>query len=31
MFDFTVCAKRDTWLVEDDQAGELGAYPTAVH
>jgi len=28
MFDFTVCAKRNTWLLQDDQAGELGAYPT---
>jgi len=28
MFDFTVCAKRDTWLLQDDRAGELGAYST---
>ena len=28
MFDFTVSAKRAAWLLEDDQAGELGAYAT---
>jgi hypothetical protein len=28
MFDFTVCAKRDRWLLQDDQAGELGGYST---
>lgn len=28
MFDFTVCAKRNAWLLEDDQLGELGAYAT---
>jgi hypothetical protein len=28
MFDFTVIPKRDAWLLEDDQAGELGAYST---
>jgi len=28
MFDFTVCPKRGAWLLQDDQAGNLGAYAT---
>lgn len=28
MFDFTVRATRDAWVLQDDQCGELGAYET---
>ena len=28
MFDFTVCAGRGAWRLQDGPAGELGAYPT---